>query len=68
VTSDAVAPFVTLTSLAQGRFSDNAFLALPGTTTIRYVPFVTPTDIDVLATTTRIEHMATYAFADAARR
>ena len=32
--SDKVAMWVTLTTLAQGRFSDNAFLMLPGTTSV----------------------------------
>lgn len=39
VTSDRVAVFVTLTTLAQGRFSDNCFL-LPATTrTVQFIPF-----------------------------
>lgn len=60
VTTDKTAAFVTFTSLAQGRFSDNAFFMLPGTQTIQYIPFVTPTDISVLTTTLRVEHMALY--------
>jgi beta-mannosidase len=61
VTTDAPALFVTLTTLAQGRFSDNAFLLLPGDPrVIQYIPFVSPTDIDVLTTTVRVEHVASY--------
>ena len=61
LTTDAPALFVTLTTLAQGRFSDNAFLLLPGEPrTITYIAFVSPTDIDVLKTTIRVEHAASY--------
>jgi hypothetical protein len=61
LSTDAPALFVTLTTLAQGRFSDNAFLLLPGSPrTVQYVPFVQPTDLDVLRTTLRLEHAGSY--------
>ncbi len=62
LTTDAPALFVTLTALAQGRFSDNAFLLLPGAPrVVTYIPFVAPTDYATLATTLRVEHAASYA-------
>ena len=59
LTTDATALFVTLTTLAQGRFSDNAFCMPPGTTTVRYMPFF-DTDYDALVSSLRIEHAAAY--------
>ena len=62
LSTDMPALFVTLTTLAQGRFSDNAFALLPGTArVIQYLPFVIPTDIELLKNTLRVEHHATYA-------
>jgi beta-mannosidase len=57
--SDLLAAFVTLTTLAQGRFSDNAFLMLPGTTRVLFMPWA-PEQASVLTETLRVEHMATY--------
>lgn len=38
--TDHVALYVTLTTLATGRFSTNAFVALPGeSTTVQFIPF-----------------------------
>ena len=59
VTADAFAAYVVLTTLAQGRFSDNAFCMPPGTTTVRYMPFF-DTDYDALVSSLRIEHAAAY--------
>merc|ERR1712070_957564 len=39
LTSDAFALYVTLTTLAQGRFDDNAFVMLPGQKVIKFLPF-----------------------------
>jgi hypothetical protein len=63
VTSDRVALWVTLTTLAQGRFSDNAFL-LPATTkTVRFVPFSASTaaqDLAALKASLRVEDFSMY--------
>ena len=63
VSSDKVAVWVTLTTLAQGRFSDNAFF-LPATKkTIRFVPFSPSTAADdhhVLRASLRIEDFSMY--------
>merc|ERR1711933_712036 len=39
LSSDAFALYVTLTTLAQGRFDDNAFVMLPGAKTLKFLPF-----------------------------
>ena len=57
--SSAVALFATLTTLAHGRFSDNAFLLLPVGKTVQFVPFG-ELDLDTLKSTLRVEHVATY--------
>jgi hypothetical protein len=63
VTSDKVALWVTLTTLAQGRFTDNAFF-LPATTkTVRFVPFSAATrahDLAALEASLRIEDYSMY--------
>eukprot|EP00038_Savillea_parva_P004143 m.134586 g.134586 ORF g.134586 m.134586 type:complete len:1103 (-) comp11390_c0_seq3:144-3452(-) len=63
VTSDKVALWVTLTTLAQGRFSDNAFF-LPATTkTVQFIPFSASTsgsDLDVLKSSLRVEDYSMY--------
>merc|ERR1711865_638676 len=60
VETDHAALFVTLTTLAQGRFSDNAFLLLPGSPRqFQFVPFP-GFDHAVLTKTLRVEHVATY--------
>jgi hypothetical protein len=61
VTVDAVSLFVTLTTLAQGRFRSNAVVLLPGTTVFPFVPSpYLALDLDLLASTTRAEHVASY--------
>jgi Ig-fold domain len=59
ITTDAVALFVTFTTLAQGRFSDNAIIALPGQTIINFIPWGA-LDLSLLTSTIRVEHVATY--------
>jgi beta-mannosidase len=63
VSSDTVAHWVTMTTLAQGRFSDNAFF-LPATTkTVRFVPFSGSTAAEDLATlkaSLRVEDYSMY--------
>merc|ERR1712190_502156 len=58
--TDKLAVYVTLTTLAQGRFSDNAFVQTPGSRTIRFLPIEAGAhfDIDELAATMRVEHVA----------
>jgi hypothetical protein len=51
--------YVVLTTLAHGRFSDNAFLLLPGNTIVTFVPFA-PLDLPTLTSTLRVEHVAQY--------
>ena len=61
--TDKLAAYVTLTTLAQGRFSDNAFFLLPSEpTTVRYMPFwgSSASDYQTLVSTLRVEHVATY--------
>jgi len=59
VTSDAVAAFVTLTTLAQGRFSDNAFLLPPGARIVRFLPWGDAQAAgDALRATLRLDHLA----------
>lgn len=63
VTSDRVALWVTLTSGAQGRFSDNAFF-LPATTkTVQFVPFCgfDSTNHRMLKESLRVEDFSSYA-------
>lgn len=63
VTSDKVALWVTLTTQAQGRFSDNAFL-LPATTkTVQFIPFSKSTaadDLSSLKQSLRVEDYSMY--------
>jgi len=59
VTSDKFALYVTLTTLAQGRFSDNAFCMTPGTTVLNFIP-IQGFALDELKASTRIEHAAAY--------
>lgn len=54
-----VAVFVVLTTLAQGRFSDNVFVLLPAAMTVQFIPFG-PLDRAVLVGTLRVEHLASY--------
>lgn len=65
VSTDAVALFVTLTAGAPGRFSDNAFLLLPGAPlTIQWLPFVPGGDAAanwaLLKASLRIEDLSAY--------
>ena len=59
VTSDKVAAFVTLTTMAQGRFTDNAFFMAPGTVEVGFVPWAEG-QYEKLVETLRVEHMASY--------
>ena len=62
VHSDHVAVFVTLTTRAHGRFSDNAFLLLPSAPlTLQFVPFgEAALDMATLKSSLRVEHLASY--------
>jgi beta-mannosidase len=65
VSSDKVALFVTLTSAAPGRFSNNAFLLRPlySPKIISWIPFEDTdpiSDIEILRNTIRIEDMSAY--------
>jgi len=60
VTSDKVAVYVTFTTLAQGRFSDNVFLMKPGTKTIQFLPIAGYFVRSELASSLRVEHLASY--------
>lgn len=59
VTSDKFALYVTLTTLAQGRFSDNAFCMTPGSQTVSFIPIL-GFDMSELKSSLRVEHAATY--------
>jgi len=59
LSTDQVAVYVTLTTLAQGRFSDNAVLLLPPSATLQFVPFGA-LNITQLQSTLRVEHLAQY--------
>ena len=65
VTTDAAALFVTLTAAAAGRFSDNAFLLLPGAPrTVQWRPFApgdAAADYALLKATLRVEDHSAYA-------
>jgi len=59
LSSTATALFVTLTTLAQGRFSDNALILPPGQTSVAFLPWG-PLDFGLLRTTLRVEHVMGY--------
>lgn len=59
VTTDAFALYVTLTTLAQGRFEDNAFVMRPGSRTLKFFPFA-GFELSELKATLRVEHTASY--------
>ena len=59
LTSDAVALYVTLTTLAQGRFSTNAMTLRPGSTTVSFLPFGA-LDRALLTSSLRVEHVKSY--------
>ena len=64
VAADAVALFVTLTAMAPGRFSDNAFLLLPtAPRNVTWIPFVAgdaAANYALLVATLRVEDMSAY--------
>jgi len=59
LSSSKVAVYTLLTTLANGRFSDNSFLLFPGNTTISFIPFGT-LDLALLTSSLRIEHVYYY--------
>lgn len=59
IESKRFALYVTLTTLAQGRFEDNAFVMLPGAKTVMFYPFE-GFSLDELKSSLRAEHTATY--------
>ena len=59
VITDKVAVYLTFTTLAQGRFSDNAFVMLPGTQKIQFLP-IQGFLISDLTSSLRAEHAASY--------
>ena len=62
VTSTATAMYVWLSTVEQGRFSDNAFVLLPGVTkTVRFLSFdETGTSATALKASLRVEHLGMY--------
>lgn len=61
VESAANVLWLTLTTQAQGRFSDNAFLLRAGSKTLQFIPFGSaPVDIATLKNTIREEDFSTY--------
>ena len=59
VATDKTAAFVTLTTLASGRFSDNAFLLLPGARTLTFEAWGSVHEAaGVLRSTLRLDHLA----------
>jgi hypothetical protein len=54
--SSGLALYVWLSTLAQGRFSDNGFMMKPGKITITFLPFG-PLDAALLASSLRVEHL-----------
>lgn len=61
LTSTKLAAFVHLTTLAAGRFSDNAFFVLPGISggvTVRFIPWESGISSDVLRSSLRFDHLA----------
>ena len=51
--------FVHLSTLAQGRFSDNSLLLLPGLTAVSFLPWG-PLDLPLLKSSLRVEHVQLY--------
>ena len=62
LTSDHAAIFVWLTTAEHGRFTDNAFVLLPGAPiTVTFLSFLDEgTSSDAVAATLRVEHLAMY--------
>jgi len=59
LTSPAVTVYTVLTTQAAGRFSDNAFLLVPPSATVTFIPFGA-LDLALLTSTLRVEHAAMY--------
>lgn len=59
LTASATALFVHLTTLAQGRFSDNSLILLPGSTVVSFLPWG-PLDVALLTASLRVEHVKMY--------
>jgi beta-mannosidase len=57
--SPALGLYVTLTTAANGRFSDNSFLMTTNVATVQYIPFST-LDLPTLTSTIRVEHLGNY--------
>jgi len=57
--ASATALFVHLTTLAQGRFSDNSLILRPGSTVVSFIPWA-PLDLALLTTSLRVEHVQMY--------
>jgi len=59
-TSPNTALFVTLTTLANGRFSDNAFVMVDKSVTVKFISFDYELNIALLRSSLRVEHIGTY--------
>jgi len=59
ISTDATALFVTLTTLAEGRFSDNSIILTPGSQKLTFIPWK-PLNLTLLTSSLRLEHMATW--------
>ena len=59
ITTSATALFVTLTTLASGRFSDNGLILAPGDTPVEFLPWG-PLNVSLLARSLRVESLASY--------
>jgi len=57
--SSGVGLFVTLTTLANGRFSDNAFVMTTSSMTVQFIPFGV-LDLGQLTSSVRVEHLGEY--------
>ena len=57
LSADSTALFVTLTTAAAGRFSDNAVILTPGASTVAFIPWGA-LDLGLLASSLRVEHVA----------
>jgi len=58
VEADKTALYVVLTTLAQGRFSDNAFAMAPGKRTVQFLPIgQDKADVEELKKSLRVEHL-----------
>eukprot|EP01052_Picozoa_sp_SAG31_P012493 SAG31_NODE_732_length_12494_cov_3.395482_7_plen_328_part_00 len=60
VTTDKVAVYVTLTTLAHGRFSDNVFFMKPGSKTVRFLPIAGYFVWSQFRSSLRVEHLGSY--------